>query len=171
MICEKDLTSFPAPGRKVLTFMVLPGAGKGDSITLLMKGYTKAAEIPLLLSTSSRICNKWKPNKLMENTPVLTGMDTARLQTYTLQNNTDRFHVVCFFFPFRFVCGSLWNSNLSLASHGFHRLHTGFFFLFKIDENTQFRFPLNIMITQGWIQNIFILLPHFPISGRWKWRK
>lgn len=32
------LTSFPAPGRKVLTLMIFPGAGKGDSIRLLMKG-------------------------------------------------------------------------------------------------------------------------------------
>lgn len=32
------LTSFPAPGRKVLTLIIFPGAGKGDSIRLLMKG-------------------------------------------------------------------------------------------------------------------------------------
>lgn len=31
-------TSLPAPGRKVLTLMVFPGAGNGDSIRLLMKG-------------------------------------------------------------------------------------------------------------------------------------
>lgn len=32
------LTSFPAPGRKVFTLIIFPGAGKGDSIRLLMKG-------------------------------------------------------------------------------------------------------------------------------------
>lgn len=31
-------TSLPAPGRKVFTLMVFPGAGKGDSMRLLMKG-------------------------------------------------------------------------------------------------------------------------------------
>jgi len=47
----------------------------------------------------------------------------------------------------------------------------GYMFFFKIDENMQFRFPLNIMINPGWTQKSFILLPHFPMSGRWKWRK
>lgn len=97
---------------------------------------------------------------LTENTPVLTGIDTARLQTDMLDLYTTEQHwsISCglfFFFPLRFVCGSLWNSNLSLASHGFHRLHTLFFLFFKIDENMQFRFPLNIMITQGWIHLTF----------------
>lgn len=32
------LTSFPAPGRKVLTLISFPGAGNGDSMRLLMKG-------------------------------------------------------------------------------------------------------------------------------------
>lgn len=35
--------------------MVRPGAGKGASMTLCMKGWTKAGEISLLLSTSSKI--------------------------------------------------------------------------------------------------------------------
>lgn len=49
------LTSVPQPGRKFLTDMVLPGAGKGASIMPLMKGCTKAGEMALLFSTSSRI--------------------------------------------------------------------------------------------------------------------
>lgn len=57
--------------------MVLPGAGKGDSITLLMNGYTSAAEIPLLRSTSSRICNKRKQNKLMGKNQQASHMQTA----------------------------------------------------------------------------------------------
>jgi hypothetical protein len=35
--------------------MVCPGAGKGASMTLRMNGYTRAGDISLLFSTSSRI--------------------------------------------------------------------------------------------------------------------
>lgn len=52
---KQYLTSLPEPGRKLLTVMVRPGAGKGASMTLCMKGWTKAGEISLLLSTSSKI--------------------------------------------------------------------------------------------------------------------
>lgn len=52
------VTSFPAPGRKLLTVMVRPGAGKGASITLRMNGCTRAGEISRLFSTSSKICKK-----------------------------------------------------------------------------------------------------------------
>lgn len=50
-----NVTSVPEPGRKFLTVMVLPGAGKGASIIPLMKGCTRAGEMALLFSTSSRI--------------------------------------------------------------------------------------------------------------------
>jgi hypothetical protein len=36
--------------------MVLPGAGNGASMMPLMKGCTRAGEMALLFSTSSRIC-------------------------------------------------------------------------------------------------------------------
>lgn len=49
------VTSVPEPGRKFLTVMVLPGAGKGASIIPLMKGCTRAGEMALRFSTSSRI--------------------------------------------------------------------------------------------------------------------
>lgn len=49
------LTSVPEPGRKFLTVIVLPGAGKGASIMPLIKGCTRAGEMALLFSTSSRI--------------------------------------------------------------------------------------------------------------------
>lgn len=49
------VTSVPEPGRKFLTVMVLPGAGKGASIIPLIKGCTRAGEMALLFSTSSRI--------------------------------------------------------------------------------------------------------------------
>lgn len=51
-----SVTSSPAPGRKLLTVMVRPGAGKGASITLRMNGCTRAGDISRLFSTSSRIC-------------------------------------------------------------------------------------------------------------------
>lgn len=38
VLTKAVLTSFPAPGRKVLTLIIFPGAGNGDSIKLLMKG-------------------------------------------------------------------------------------------------------------------------------------
>lgn len=53
-----SVTSFPAPGRKLLTAMVRPGAGKGASITLRINGCTRAGDISRLFSTSSKICKK-----------------------------------------------------------------------------------------------------------------
>lgn len=52
---HQRLTSVPEPGRKFLTVMVLPGAGKGASIIPLIKGCTRAGEMALLFSTSSKI--------------------------------------------------------------------------------------------------------------------
>lgn len=52
---HQHLTSVPEPGRKFLTVMVLPGAGKGASIIPLIKGCTRAGEMALLFSTSSKI--------------------------------------------------------------------------------------------------------------------
>lgn len=52
---HQHATSVPEPGRKFLTVMVLPGAGKGASIIPLIKGCTRAGEMALLFSTSSRI--------------------------------------------------------------------------------------------------------------------
>lgn len=49
------LTSVPEPGRKFFTVMVLPRAGNGASMMPLMKGCTRAGEMALLFSTSSRI--------------------------------------------------------------------------------------------------------------------
>lgn len=40
--------------------MVLPRAGKGASITLLMRGWTRAGEMPRRFSTSSKICKGQK---------------------------------------------------------------------------------------------------------------
>ena len=57
-------TSVPAPGRKFLTVMVLPGAGKGASMMPLINGCTRAGEMALLFSTSSRI---WKTRTMMFN--------------------------------------------------------------------------------------------------------
>lgn len=51
-------TSVPDPGKKFLTVIVLPRAGKGASMTLLMRGCTRAGEMPRLFSTSSKIWNK-----------------------------------------------------------------------------------------------------------------
>lgn len=48
-------TSLPAPGRKLFTVMVRPGAGNGASITLRMNGWTRAGDISRLFSTSSNI--------------------------------------------------------------------------------------------------------------------
>lgn len=56
---HQHATSVPEPGRKFLTVMVLPGAGKGASIIPLIKGCTRAGEMALLFSTSSRIL-KWQ---------------------------------------------------------------------------------------------------------------
>lgn len=53
---EHVRTSVPDPGRKFLTTMVLPRAGKGASMTLLMRGCTSAGEMPRRFSTSSKIC-------------------------------------------------------------------------------------------------------------------
>ena len=53
MVLTVSLTSVPEPGRKVLTVMVLPGAGNWASIIALMKGCTKAGDRALRLSTSS----------------------------------------------------------------------------------------------------------------------
>lgn len=53
-------TSVPDPGKKFLTTMVLPRAGKGASITLLMRGWTRAGEMPRRFSTSSKICKGQK---------------------------------------------------------------------------------------------------------------
>lgn len=58
------LTSVPEPGRKFLTVMVRPSAGKGASMTLLMRGCTKAGEISRLFSTSSKI---WKKKTKSQN--------------------------------------------------------------------------------------------------------
>lgn len=52
---DRWLTSVPDPGKKFLTTMVLPRAGKGASMTLLMRGWTKAGEMPRRFSTSSKI--------------------------------------------------------------------------------------------------------------------
>lgn len=51
-------TSVPEPGKKFLTVIVRPKAGKGASMTLLMRGCTKAGEMPRLFSTSSKIWNE-----------------------------------------------------------------------------------------------------------------
>lgn len=48
-----SLTSVPEPGRKVLMVMVFPGAGNWASMMALMKGWTKAGDRALRLSTSS----------------------------------------------------------------------------------------------------------------------
>lgn len=53
-----SVTSCPAPGRKLLTVIVRPGAGKGASITLRINGCTRAGDISRLFSTSSKICKK-----------------------------------------------------------------------------------------------------------------
>lgn len=58
--CEHVRTSVPDPGRKLLTTMVLPRAGKGASMTLLMRGCTSAGEMPRRFSTSSKICEDRK---------------------------------------------------------------------------------------------------------------
>ena len=50
------LTSVPAPGRKVLTLMVLPGAGNWASMMALINGCTRAGDRALRLSTSSNTC-------------------------------------------------------------------------------------------------------------------
>lgn len=60
-------TSVPEPGRKFLTVMVLPGAGKGASMIPLMKGCTRAGEMALLFSTSSRI---WKQGLTLQQHKV-----------------------------------------------------------------------------------------------------
>lgn len=52
------ITSFPAPGRKLFTVMVRPGAGNGASMTLRMNGCTRAGDISRRFSTSSKICTK-----------------------------------------------------------------------------------------------------------------
>lgn len=48
-----SLTSVPEPGRKVLMVMVFLGAGNWASMMALMKGWTKAGDRALRLSTSS----------------------------------------------------------------------------------------------------------------------
>lgn len=53
-----SVTSFPAPGRKLFTVIVRPGAGKGASITLRINGWTRAGDISRLFSTSSKICKQ-----------------------------------------------------------------------------------------------------------------
>lgn len=60
-------TSVPEPGRKFLTVMVLPGAGKGASMIPLMKGCTRAGEMALLFSTSSRI---WRQGHMLQKHKV-----------------------------------------------------------------------------------------------------
>lgn len=60
----KSPTSVPEPGRKFLTVIVLPGAGKGASMMPLIKGCTRAGEMALLFSTSSSICKKANGNGL-----------------------------------------------------------------------------------------------------------
>ena len=53
-----SVTSVPAPGRKLFTVIVRPGAGKGASITLRINGWTRAGDISRLFSTSSKICKE-----------------------------------------------------------------------------------------------------------------
>lgn len=70
------VTSFPAPGRKLFTAMVRPGAGKGASITLRINGCTRAGDISRLFSTSSKICKK------INQTVSMPACKPAEIQAY-----------------------------------------------------------------------------------------
>lgn len=57
---QLSITSVPDPGRNVLMLMVLPGAGNWASMIALIKGWTRAGDRALRLSTSSNTYNTHK---------------------------------------------------------------------------------------------------------------